>query len=250
MVNYNISYIYYIFIGGIKVMIYLMGDIHGDYKRFQKMLRKIKFSNDDKLYILGDIIDRGIENLEMLKFCMNSSNIALIKGNHEYFMQLYLEDSNLTTSNWSKWGGQNTIEELKNISTEEKEMFLNYLRSLPYYIEIDEFDIKYTLTHTGYDADVEPIINENGKVDIKQTIEKSIKYNEFNYLISSDIHYIPAGIKFDRYLIVGHHPTIKYGENKIMKNKRYMNIDCGNGFREDGGKLSCICLDTKQEWYI
>jgi serine/threonine protein phosphatase 1 len=232
------------------IMIYLMSDIHGDYKRFQRMLKKIKLGVDDRLYILGDIIGRGTENLDMLEFCMNESNIYLIKGDHELFMQLYLENSSIDISKWKQWDGQNTINELKNVTDKEKKMYVKYLKELPFYIEICEFNIKYILTHSGYNADIDSILNDDGKVDTKLTIEKSVNQDERNYLISKDIHYIPAGIKFDRYIIVGHHTTIRYGEDKIMKNKRYMNINCGNSIRDSGGKLSCICLDTMQEWYV
>lgn len=36
-------------------MIYCMADIHGDYERYQKMLSEISFSDDDTLYIIGDV---------------------------------------------------------------------------------------------------------------------------------------------------------------------------------------------------
>lgn len=38
---------------------YVMSDIHGEADRFHAMLEKIHFSDDDTLYILGDVIDRG-----------------------------------------------------------------------------------------------------------------------------------------------------------------------------------------------
>lgn len=36
-----------------------MSDLHGCYNKFIKMLDQIEFKNDDELYILGDILDRG-----------------------------------------------------------------------------------------------------------------------------------------------------------------------------------------------
>ena len=38
---------------------YVMGDIHGEADRFRAMLKKIQFSEDDILILLGDVIDRG-----------------------------------------------------------------------------------------------------------------------------------------------------------------------------------------------
>ena len=36
---------------------YVMGDIHGEADRFHAMLKKILFSEDDVLILLGDVID-------------------------------------------------------------------------------------------------------------------------------------------------------------------------------------------------
>ena len=36
-----------------------MSDIHGELDKFEQMLELIRFSDEDHLYILGDVIDRG-----------------------------------------------------------------------------------------------------------------------------------------------------------------------------------------------
>ena len=38
-------------------MIYVMSDLHGCYDKYERMLKKISFSKDDILYILGDVVD-------------------------------------------------------------------------------------------------------------------------------------------------------------------------------------------------
>ena len=40
-------------------MIYLMSDVHGRIDLFKQMLKKINLKKGDKLYVLGDSIDRG-----------------------------------------------------------------------------------------------------------------------------------------------------------------------------------------------
>lgn len=45
---------------------YVMADIHGEIDRFHEMLEKINFSAADQLYIVGDVIDRGAEGVEIL----------------------------------------------------------------------------------------------------------------------------------------------------------------------------------------
>ena len=67
-------------------MIYVTSDIHGCYDKFLKLLEEIKFSENDILYILGDIIDRGDKSIEMIKYVMKHNNIIMLLGNHESMM--------------------------------------------------------------------------------------------------------------------------------------------------------------------
>ena len=46
-------------------MTYAISDIHGCYEEYIKLLEKINFSEDDTLYILGDICDRGEKPMEV-----------------------------------------------------------------------------------------------------------------------------------------------------------------------------------------
>ena len=48
-------------------MIYVMSDLHGEYDKYLAMLKKIKFSDADELYILGDVVDRGKKPVEILQ---------------------------------------------------------------------------------------------------------------------------------------------------------------------------------------
>ena len=63
---------------------YVISDIHGCYDEFIKMLDKIHLSENDKLYLAGDYIDRGKDSLAMLRWLENcSANVFPIKGNHD-----------------------------------------------------------------------------------------------------------------------------------------------------------------------
>ena len=47
-------------------MTYVMSDIHGQYEKYAQMLEKISFSDEDTLYILGDVLDRGDHSMKIL----------------------------------------------------------------------------------------------------------------------------------------------------------------------------------------
>ena len=47
-------------------MRYVVSDIHGNYELLEKLLKKIKFSEDDTLFVLGDVIDKGKDVQKLL----------------------------------------------------------------------------------------------------------------------------------------------------------------------------------------
>ena len=67
-------------------MRYIIADIHGCYNEYINLLKKINFSDNDILYILGDVVDRGPEPIKILQDMMKRSNVFLIIGNHEFMM--------------------------------------------------------------------------------------------------------------------------------------------------------------------
>lgn len=66
------------------------GDIHGHYSDFMRELEKLKFEpNKDVVYSLGDLTDRGKENLQCLEL-INEDWFKAMLGNHDLFMLLFL----------------------------------------------------------------------------------------------------------------------------------------------------------------
>lgn len=58
---------------------YGMSDTHGCYDEFVSMLDKIRLSEGDELILAGDYVDRGRQNLEMLRWIEEPPvNVAMI----------------------------------------------------------------------------------------------------------------------------------------------------------------------------
>lgn len=68
---------------------FISSDIHGFYTYWKDALKEAGFNEDNPehiLIILGDLFDRGYENLKVLNFCKDmllKDRIILIRGNHE-----------------------------------------------------------------------------------------------------------------------------------------------------------------------
>ena len=108
---------------------YVLSDVHGMANKLKCMLDKISFSKDDKLYILGDIFDRGPNPLGVLNIVLKNRNIELLMGNHEkFFLDYYINNDKRL---WLYNGGASTlfqIEEMKKKNKDFEKQLYDYIR--------------------------------------------------------------------------------------------------------------------------
>lgn len=233
--------------------IYITSDIHGEINKFASMLNLIQFSSTDKMYILGDVLDRGDAPIDLLRLIINIPNIELIKGNHELMFEGYLGKPmpfNCNQTDYLKWykqfGGNTTIKQFEKLRIKERLVILNYLETLPLYVIVD----KYLLVHSGL-----TLTQDNRSLSL-DGILRSQKEGDFLWHQQDFFGY--KGL--DTHTIVfGHFTTPRLreviGESipeeaKIWHDKVYQDkigIDCGACF--EGGRLGCLCLNDMQEYY-
>ncbi|NYT52201.1 MAG: symmetrical bis(5'-nucleosyl)-tetraphosphatase [Candidatus Vesicomyosocius endoextente] len=67
---------------------YLIGDVQGCFDSLKTLLKKIKFSSDkDRLFFLGDVVNRGKQSLATLRFIKDlKSNALMVLGNHDFHL--------------------------------------------------------------------------------------------------------------------------------------------------------------------
>ena len=262
--------------------IYVMSDIHGCYDELLQMLKQIEFSNNDRLIVAGDYIDRGNQSYEMLKWIESASeNIILLRGNHDEefaycidLMGVMFEQKQLPTDNFEAtevvydllnelaeneltigaFDYYGTIKKLikeHSVTMEQLDVWNNIIREMPYiHKEIINGKV-FVIVHAGYVENLESANTE----DTFETIE------EF-YLNARDDAYICGGVA-DGIIIAGHTPTIF--ENELPYNNgevyisydeeldcKFYNIDCGCAYRAKckTAKLACIRLEDEKVFYI
>ena len=72
--------------------IYAIGDIQGCYKPLMKLLEKVSFRpGHDKLWCVGDLINRGPKSLDTLRFLQDiDDSVQIVLGNHDlHFLAIY-----------------------------------------------------------------------------------------------------------------------------------------------------------------
>lgn len=70
-------------------------DIHGNYKLFDALLKKINFNNLDYLFIIGDMIEKSDYNLDTLDYFMDldkKENVFILCGNCDNVLSYMIKD--------------------------------------------------------------------------------------------------------------------------------------------------------------
>ena len=229
--------------------VYVMSDLHGNYEGFMSILEQIKFSEEDELYVDGDIVDRGKGGIKILQYMMMQPNIYPIIGNHEYALMQVLDfvTQEITEDSISKIdektlqniieyqniGGQVTLDEFHKLSKEEQQDIMEYLKEFAAYEEISVKGNKFVIIHAGF-INFRP---ERKLVDYQlyELIFKAPNYEKVYFM--------------DKYLVTGHLPTRAIEGAKpdeIYMANNHIAIDCASGY---GGKVGCIRLDDFQCFY-
>lgn len=75
--------------------IVVFGDIHGCYEPLKNYFEQNPFNENYSYIFVGDYLDRGIQNKEVLEFLFSikdKKNVLLLEGNHEKHLRRYAED--------------------------------------------------------------------------------------------------------------------------------------------------------------
>lgn len=235
-------------------MTYVISDLHGyPLEKFKKLLEKADFSDDDFLYILGDVVDRnGDGGVEMLCWLLEQPNVQLILGNHEamllsckFIFDVITDESINAMCNekigvlgdYMFNGGEVTLKalsELRKTSPETVIDILDYLHDAPLYEAITVSENDFLLVHAGID-----------------NFDRNKKISQYS---SDDFLWARPRINdeyFDDIItIFGHTPTMHYGtmyKGKIIKTKTWINIDVGAGF---GQEPVLLRLDDFKEFQL
>lgn len=236
-----------------KMANYVISDLHGKYELYRKMLEKISFSENDMLYVLGDVVDRGPHPMEILLDMMKRPNVVCLVGNHEYMMfrcmkflmqeiteesiREWQENEEYMTilTDWIYNGAEPTMAGFSKLSSEQKKEVYEYMLEFDLYEEVEAGGKSYLLVHAGL-----------GNFDPK----KPIWEYDIHDLVWERPDYETPYFQ-DRYVVTGHTPTMAIPENPrpgyIFRKNNHIAIDCGAAF---GGRLGCLCLDTGEEFYV
>lgn len=225
--------------------IYVMSDLHGEADLFHAMLRKISFSEQDKLIILGDVIDRGPLGISLLTEIMDTPNMEMLLGNHEYMMLQYFDPQATPVEilRWGKNGNEPTIAEYDRLQQKQKDEIINFLQKLPTHMEIDLGSKKYYLVHAFPGANVHNEVWVRPSIDTPNPLEGVtliIGHTPVLHLIADKEERPECETQM---ISRGEHPRIHYAEG-------FTDIDCGCSYIKPIKSLGCLRLEDMTEFYV
>ena len=216
---------------------YVISDIHCQSELFYKMLKKINFQDYDELYILGDILDRGVGGIKLLQEVLKMRNVTMLMGNHE---QNFLDEIK------NNYGHGISHYEFNQLSTKEQTQLIDDIDNLPLIGTLA--NSKFILCHAG----IETSIKHNNLIDLLDNQD-----DEF-ILWAREAYFLNKGLD-NSIIISGHTPTAFIERNYpqlqakagyIWKdpiyNDKYI-IDCGAPFFK---RLGCLRLNDMKEFYV
>lgn len=209
--------------------IHHIGDIHGCNTVLQEYL-KDGFKEDELYIFCGDYLDRGLENIEVLKFLLSiysNKNVVLLEGNHENSLRNWSSGLN----DYSKNFRDSTLNELDNafyngeISKKEVRQLCGRLSQMSYYT----YNGKTLLVcHGGISGFKENLLF----VSTNQLIKGVGRYDDYMKVAES----FEKNTSENTYMINGHRNIT--GES-VHCSKRCFNLE---GAVERGGHLRVATL--------
>ena len=209
---------------------YVCSDLHGQYSTYEAIIKKLR--NKDKLYILGDVIDRGPDGVKILQDIMKkkeNGQIEFIVGNHEIMMMksLFLNDKK-ERENWEQRnGGYITRQSFERLTQDEQNKIKEFILDSYVYKNININSQQIHMVHAkaiqaeneSGDKTVRELLRE-GKMNM---IEEAVWCRDSSETVNKNI------AKKGTFTIIGHTPT---DSNMIEYKNGYLDIDCGAAYEE------------------
>lgn len=221
----------------------VISDIHGCYKELMQLLEEAAYiPEQDRLIILGDMIDRGKDSREVVTHIMELKkdyDVEVIGGNHEQLLGQWLNDSFDRGHVYGQNGGWKTIEsyckphgvygkvpKTKEVFRKYYQDHISFLTQLPNYYE----DERFIYVHAGIDLTL---------ADWHDTTDNFFRWSREEFWEGEN--------KTGKTVIFGHTPTCFLHEAEGVKSYEIWRSKDGkiaiDGGCSMGGKLHALCIE-------
>lgn len=148
---------------------FAIGDLHGCLDPLKLLLDKVHFEpGRDKLWFVGDLINRGPQSLETLRFVKALGDDAVcVLGNHDLHLLAVVHGIR-------RAGGRDTLDDI--LDADDLDDLINWLRHLPLLHHSNELDI--TMVHAGIHPKWDLALAQAMAAEVEQAL-RSPNYVDF-----------------------------------------------------------------------
>lgn len=204
------------------------------------MEKKVKPSQEDQIYFVGDLIDRGPRSREVLEYIIGliwqGYKIYAVRGNHEDLLLNAIKDESFLLA-WFNNGAEETLRSFEipenlfddiDVIKHIPDSYIKFMMALPYYYDLGE----YLIVHAG--------INFNSE-DIFGDLNAMLWSRRMNY---------QANKINNKTIVHGHTPVPLMSIKPVVNNRenKILNIDAGCVYKDIPGYgiLAALDLDNRE----
>jgi len=214
----------------------VVSDIHGHLDRFIDLLKKVNYTPDDYLVILGDFVEKGDQVIDTIHFVQKlnqNPKTFVLAGNCEWAMDALLTIPELAKEipNYFKRVSANgCIREVyhKLHLDDGRETILGVQKQIAEYLQ-DEIAF---ISHLPVTLKINQFLFVHAGIEKRKDYQKS----SLSSLLEMQ-HFYEQGHLLDQMVVVGHLPTCNYHKNHICndiiidEDKKIICIDGGTGVK-------------------
>ncbi|MEC4815001.1 MAG: metallophosphoesterase family protein [Scytonema sp. PMC 1069.18] len=210
----------------------VIGDVHGHYEGLMTLLDAIAPTSDDKVYFLGDLIDRGPQSSQVVNFVKDSPYQCLL-GNHEQMLLNILTNGQVPTPAVQAWlysGGQATVASYEQATVPHDH--LEWFKSLPTYLDLGDI----LLAHAGVDP----------SIPLEQQTSEQLCW------VRDKFHSMEKPYFSDKLIIVGHTITFTLpgvAPGRLAKGQGWLDIDTG-AYHSRSGWLTGLDVTNQKVYQV
>ena len=138
-------------------MVAVIGDVHGCYYTLKELVDKIKNKYPNiKIFCVGDLVDRGNNSFEVIKFVV-AEKIQWVIGNHDFMFYSNMRDPySLMAKSWNYNGAETTLASYKD-KLNQMDKHLDLIINSPLFFNLDDCFI----SHAGISKSLKDKLPEN-----------------------------------------------------------------------------------------
>ena len=233
---------------------FVVGDLHGQYSVLRSLLEQADFQSDiDRLFLVGDLIDRGPENEKCLQLLLEP-NVKAVQGNHELmFYQAATNSSPWMTLKdyWHEDNGGGWTRDWFERKAPELTFWAHQVSRLPYVIHVEAGRrAPFWMVHAELWSPYCDITETNVQRVVETLNDEQERVFQWSRQLARE-HVIGRRMQLPGPVYCGHTPVPTPG----VEQYGHVNLDAGagaGGWAKQGfivePRLYLWCHTTQQSW--